>query len=214
MIKTQEVPTELRPFNSVFNSLIYRHDVSQIFKDFLEIVICCLGHGTQEKRYFEIIARYNKEELNHFTKLFGELMLYYNKNICENSWCDPLGDYYEILSSSYKKSALGQFFTPKALCEMMVQFVIDKNDFGKIINEPACGSGRAVLAANAFAKGNKYVCQDIDEICCQMTAINCAFHKVNAEVYCMDTIANSKPRNIYVTNFEYYKNKTISILQP
>lgn len=214
MIKTKDVPTELREFNSVFNSLSYRHDVSQVFRDFLEIVICTLGHGTQEKRYFEIIKRYSREELENFSRLFGELMIYYSKNSCESTWCDPLGTYYEILAGNYKKAAFGQFFTPKALCEVMVKFTLDPKEFSKKINEPACGSGRMILAANAFVKGNSFIAQDADDICCQMTAVNLAFHKVDAVVYCMDTLANSKPRNTYIINWKYYHNKTISILQP
>jgi len=214
MIKSREVPPELRQFNSVFNSLIYRHDVSQIFRDFLEIVICCLGHGTQEKTYFEVINRYNREELENFSRLFGELMVFYSKNTAENSWCDPLGTYYELLAGNYKKSAFGQFFTPKALCDLMVQMTMEKENFGITVNEPACGSGRLVMAANAFVRGNKYICQDMDDICCQMTAINLAFHKVDAVVYCMNSITIDEPRRSYIINHELWKHKTISILQP
>ena len=214
MIKTQDVPTALREFNAVFNSLIYRHEVSRIFSDFLSIVVATMAHGTQEKQYFEVINRYNKEELENFSRLFGELLVFYNKNIDDKNWCDPLGTYYEILAGNYKRAALGQFFTPKALCDLMAQLTLKKDQFGKEINEPACGSGRAVLAAHTFAKGNRYVCQDRDLICCQMTAINLAFHKVDAVVYCMDTLANSKPSHTFVINHKYYHNKTISILQP
>lgn len=214
MIKSREVPTELREFNSVFNSLITRHDVSQVYRDFLEIVICCLAHGTQENRYFEIISRYNREELEKFSRLFGELMIFYSKNSGENSWCDPLGTYYELLASNYKKSAFGQFFTPDTICDLMVQLTLNKENWGVTVNEPACGSGRLVLASNTMVKGNRYVCQDKDDICCQMTAINLAFHKVDAVVYCMDSIQIDDPRAIYVINHELWKHKVISILQP
>lgn len=214
MIKNREVPTELKGFNSVFNSLVYRHDVSQVYRDFLGIVISCLGHGTREKEYFEIIKRYDKKELQLFSNLFGELMKYYDRNISDSSWCDPLGTYYEILAGNYKKASFGQFFTPPAICEIIARFSLEEKTFGKTINEPACGSGRMVLAANTVAKGNKYICQDLDNICCQMAAINLAFHKIDGIVYCMDTLANSKPTHTYITNLEYWKNKTISILQP
>ena len=119
MIKTRDVPTELRDFNSVFNKLIYRYDVSQIFNDLLSLIVACLGRGTQEPQYFEVINRYKREEIEIFSKLFAELIIYYDKNISDSSWCDPLGEYYEILAGNYKKSALGQFFTPPAICDLM-----------------------------------------------------------------------------------------------
>lgn len=124
----------------------------------------------------------------------------------------PLGDFYEVLAGNYKKLRLGQFFTPKALCEIMSMLIIDKDDFGKTINEPTCGSGRIVLASNSFAPGNYYVCQDLDPICCKMAAINCCLHTVRAEIHCMNTLTLSKPTVSYYVNHDYWKHKTKYII--
>lgn len=212
MAKTRDVPTELREFNSVFNKLTYSRDVSRVFDDFLTIAICCMCHQQQEPLYFETIKGYTKDELNHFAKLLGELMMLYFEAEKYGYWVDPLGDYYEVLAGNYKKSRLGQFFTPKPLCDLMTAFIIDKEDFGKTINEPTCGSGRIILAANNYAPGNYYIAQDLDPICCKMTALNCCFHTVRAEIHCMDTLRMTKPITSYYINYEYWKHKTKCII--
>jgi len=212
MAKTRDVPTELRTFNSVFNSLTYRHDASRVFDDFLTIVICCMCYEQQEPLYFETIKNYNKEEIQRFAQLMAELMKLYFKAEQNGYWIDPLGDYYEVLAGNYKKSRLGQFFTPKPLCDIMSMLIIDKDDFGKTVNEPTCGSGRIVLAANNYAPGNYYVCQDLDPMCCKMAAINCCFHTVRAEIHCMDTLRMTPPTVSYYINYEHWKYKTKYII--
>jgi type I restriction enzyme M protein len=94
---------------------------------------------------------------------------------------------------------------------MMASFVIEKDNFGQTINEPCSGSGRMVLAANQVTKGNYYVCEDLDPICCKMTAINLCFHEIRGEVHCHDTLKMDKPRFSLATNYEFWKNNTHSI---
>lgn len=213
MIKTREVPTELKNFNSVFNDLTYRYDASQIFSDFLSLVICCMAHHTQEKKYFEIINRYEKKEVDLFCRLFAELLKFYNREIEPGFWCDPLGTYYELLAGKYKKSNFGQFFTPNGLCDLMANFTINPDEWGKTINDPASGSGRLILASNAYAEGNYYVAQDLDHICVKMTAINMCFHKIRGEVHHMDSIRVTKPFVSYKINHEWHKHEILNILE-
>ena len=208
MIKNRDIPAELRQLNSAFSKLAYRHDISRIFEDFLTIVICCMAYQTQEPLYLQTVKNYNREELDHFAQMFGELLVIYAQANSSKTWCDPLGDFYEALAGNYKKSMLGQFFTPKPICDMMASFVIDPNDFGKNVNEPTCGSGRIVLAANNIAEGNYYVCQDLDPICCKMAAINLCFHEVRAEIHCMDVLRNTDPIVTYQTNYAIWKTKS------
>lgn len=212
MPKTRDVPRELKTFNSLFNELIYRNDVSTIFDDFLTIFICCFARGTQEPLYFETIARYKKEELNTFAKMMGELLLQYQKAKEDNDWIDPLGEYYEVLAGNYKKSRLGQFFTPKGLCDVMATLTLEGSAWGKNINDPACGSGRTLLAANKTVQGNYYVAQDLDPICCKMTAINLCMHQIRAEVHQMDTLRMTTPHRSYFINPKYHQHKTLLII--
>lgn len=212
MLKTKDVPSELKNFNSLFFSFKYKYDLYRLFDDLLTIIICCLARETEEKLYFETIAKYNKQELSTFAKLMGELFLIYGRANQLKNWADPLGEYYEALASGTKKSAFGQFFTPKAICNMMAAFITDKNEWGKKINEPCSGSGRLILASNQIAQGNYFIAQDLDAICCKMTAINMCMHHIRGEVHNMDVIRQSNPRLSYSINYNFYKHKTPLIL--
>lgn len=208
MPKTVEIQPYLREFNSLFSSLLYRHDAARVFDDFLTLVVCCLARQTQEDWYLQTIRKYDEDEINKFPKLFGELLIIYKKQIPFGDWIDPLGDYYQVLASKYKTSGLGQFFTPKALCDLMAQFTIEEKNYGNTINDCAVGSGRTLLAANRVCKGNYYVAQDIDHTCVKMCCINMAMHGLKGEVYHMDTLRNNKPWNTYVINHDWHRTKT------
>lgn len=202
---------ELKEFNSLFDKLTYKYEPSTLFDDFLTIYICCFGFGTNEDLYFETIKRYKKDELLIFAKLMGELLQIYSKAKTENCWVDPLGNFYEFLASKSKKSALGQFFTPPHLCDMMAK-IIDNGEWGQTINEPCSGSGRMILAFDNSTKGNYYVCQDLDPICAKMTAINLAMHEIKCEVHCMDAIQMNNLRFSFFINYHFWKLKTPHII--
>lgn len=202
---------ELKNFNSLFFSFQYKHDLNRVFDDLLTMIICAMGRGTQEELYLQTIKSYSREELSTLCKLFGELVKIYRNSKEEETWSDPLGDYYEYLAGNYKKSAFGQFFTPKSICNLMANIVINPNEWGKTISEPACGSGRMILASHTLSQGNYYVCQDLDPICCKMTAINLCFHDVRGEIHCMNSLTNEKPIFSLAINYELWKNKTNTI---
>lgn len=208
MPKTAQVPTELREFNSLFSSLCYKYDAARVFDDFLTLVICCLARQTQEDWYHDTIRKYDEDEINIFPKLLGSLFIIYEKNKMENKWCDPLGTYYELLSGRFKKSNFGQFFTPEALCDMIAQMMIPEDTFGKNILEPACGSGRIILASNHRSKGNHYTAVDLDAVCVKMTCINLAFHGVRADVYQKNFLNEQEPFEVFTVNSDYYKTQT------
>jgi type I restriction enzyme M protein len=210
MLKTRDVPQALKTFNALFYGL-ESHHLSTVFDDLLTMIICAMGRGTQEELYFETIKRYSRKELDIFCKLFAELVKIYDLETQENGIIDPLGDYYECLASNYKKSNFGQFFTPFPICQLIAGVTNTEKDFGLKINEPCSGSGRMVLASNQIAKGNYYICQDLDPICCKMTAINLCFHKINAEIHCMDSLRMTTPHFSMVTNNEFWKNNTMTI---
>ena len=207
MKNTIDIPKELKQFNSFFSKFEYSHDMGRVFDDFLTVVVCCMAHETEENRYFETISKYTKDELNLFAKMFAELFLIYKNASDNNQWIDPLGTYYEILSGNYKKSALGQFFTPASLCNLIAQISIG-DDWGQDIAEPCSGSGRMILAANHKTKGNYYVATDIDPIWCKMTAINLCFHEIRAEVHCKNALSNDTALFSIAINYQFWKHST------
>lgn len=208
MLKTTDTPPYLREFNSLFYAFAYRHEISRVFDDFLTIVICCLARQTQETWYLDTIRKYSEDEINTLAKLFGSLLIIYDSAIKDNDWIDPLGDYYQALSSNHKKSGFGQFFTPKSLCDVMALLTVEKDDYGNTINDPTCGSGRILLAGNKICKGNYYVAQDLDHVCVKMCCINMAMHGLKGEVHHMNTLTNNTPWNSYIINHDWHKTKT------
>ena len=202
---------ELKNFYSLFQKIGIRHNYISVFDDFLTVFICCFGFGTNEELYLQTIKKYKREELDTLAKMMGELLLIYEDAKNKNKWIDPLGDFYEFLSSQSKKSALGQFFTPSALCDMMAKMV-DDGEWGKTVNEPCSGSGRMVLALNNSTKGNYYVCQDLDPMCAKMTAINLCMHEIKSEVHCMNTITMNDLRFSFYINHQFWKVKTPHII--
>jgi type I restriction enzyme M protein len=212
MLKNREVPSELKNFNSLFLAFRYKYDLYHLYDDLLTIVICCLARETEEELYLQTIKKYTKEELNTFAQLMGELFIIYADAKKFGKWADPLGTYYECLASNSKKSIFGQFFTPSSICDMMANFVTSKKEWGKKINEPCSGSGRMILASNQIAKGNYFIAQDLDAICCKMTAINMCMHEVRGEVHQMDSLRIANLRMSYSINYDFYKHKTPLIL--
>lgn len=206
-----DIPKELKQFNSLFSKFAYKHQPATVFDDFLTIVVCCMAHQTEEELYLSVVKKYDRSEIETFTKMFAELIVVYMNAQRQNIWIDPLGKFYEILAGNSKKSALGQFFTPESLCNIMAQLIVS-DDWGKTISEPCCGSGRNVLAANHKTKGNYYVCEDIDPICCKMTAINLCFHEIRAEIHCHDAINRDKHLFSLAVNYEFWKHGTKCIL--
>lgn len=207
-VKNNTIPSELREFNSLFSFIARKHDAARVFDDFLTLVVCCLARQTQEEWYLNTIRKYDKNDINIFPKLLGSLFIIYDKAIYNGEWCDPLGDFYQEISGKYKKSGMGQFFTPKSLCDIMSQLVLQPGEFGKNISEPTCGSGRIILSANNIAKGNYYVAADLDHMCVKMTCINLAIHGIKAEVHHQNSLTQEAPYSSYIINHDYHKTET------
>lgn len=108
------------------------------------------------------------------------------KKIDEGCWIDVFGNIYEeMYQSKGKSSMLGQFFTPPGLCDLMAN--MNEPTDGKI-GDPACGSGRTLLAAYVNNKKAYYIGEDIDGISCKMCALNLMIHGAKGRVICHDTL--------------------------
>ena len=138
-------------------------------------------NGTFEKYLVEKSEK--DENLYNATIMWLEIVA---KKIDEGGWIDVFGEIYEeMYQSKGKSSMLGQFFTPKGLCDLMANMngPID----GKI-GDPACGSGRTLLAAYVNNKKAYYIGEDIDGISCKMCALNLMIHGAKGRVICHDTL--------------------------
>ena len=108
---------------------------------------------------------------------------------------DILGPLYMELASHGGRQALGQYFTPWNICQMMAAVTIGRTpekDGDALIRtiDPACGSGAMMLAAANFVLSGQgpealrrwsFSGVDLDPYCARMMAVqfiaNCAEHK-------------------------------------
>lgn len=190
MPKSTDIPTELREFNKIFERFAYRFDAGTLFDDYLTYCIEVFNVAKTGEP-IERLKKHYGEYYPNFIDLFREHVNVQAKMVDEDGkWYDLLGTFYECLRSSSKASSLGQFFTPPALCDMMAQMQGAQDMYGKglRINDPACGSGRTLLAFHVKAPGNFLYGEDLDPMCTKMCAINMVIHGVVGEASNMDTL--------------------------
>jgi type I restriction enzyme M protein len=201
LMKTQEIPQYLIEFNKIFNQFEYKYPMHTVWNDFLDLCICGLSYGILEARRKEIFASYREEYHSLLWQPFEVLLRLHAEAKKEGTWIDPLGDYYEALSSSGHKQGFGQFFTPNCICDAMVMMTVanDKPKGCKNL-DPTCGSGRMLLSFdNKFPNNYQFGC-DLDKTCVMMTAINLCLQGAKGEVCWKDALNLNDHRVIYAVN--------------
>lgn len=162
--KTEKADSKIdweRKFLKSFQKLTYRHNAWDIWRDYIVLHACAISnvfdkvnYDNREKRYLDIIHRYNKEERDIFPALAADTLMALN----ENQEQDFLGKIFMELELGNHSN--GQFFTPYHVCELMAEVAID-DVIGKIeekgyvsVSDPCCGAG-ATLIASAHAMRKK-----------------------------------------------------------
>lgn len=162
------------------------------------------NYDKREKRYLEIINKYDKQMQKLIVEVFTEiyqLLINQNENHVFN---DYLGEIYMNSNTQNKKT--GQFFTPYHLSKVTASLSINENIIKDIITqnevltllEPACGSGGMIVAAIELLS-NKYDfnyasnlfvdATDIDKRCVHMTYLQLAMLGVPAVIRHGDTLS-------------------------
>lgn len=194
MSKSTDIPMELKEFWKPFSSLAYRHNISQVFDDFLTIVLTqFVPHKLMDDWHADSVKRYDDKEKALINESFYLMLKIWCNKVKDNEdvWYDFFGDLYQAISSNYKASAMGQFFTPDDLCNAITYLLSDGNASDQLVNDPACGSGRLLLSFNAYNGNTNYYCaEDLDLVCCKMTAINMALHGMRGEVINHDSLGS------------------------
>ena len=157
--------------------------------DFL-IAMFDVTHHLSEGGWLKAVAKAQKEEPH----LYHIMIIWMGKvadAMDKGAWIDFFGGLYEeMYQSKGKASTLGQFYTPKPVCDVMA-FCCSQN-IGRI-NDPACGSGRTLLAVAAqsgFSRYNFYTGGDIDLASVKMCALNLMIHGCRGKVVCADSLKN------------------------
>jgi hypothetical protein len=179
-------------FESFFEAFGFKYDLHTVFDDFLTMALCAVtrnpatGISHYEDLYLQTVERYKTDELRFlFPKMFSVLVE--EMEALKDQCNDVLGAFYE--QHLYKKGAQ-QFFTPWPICEFMakstLEYAAEEERKAKRILEPACGSGRMLLAAaKVYGRDHYYYGVDIDPTCVKMTALNLFLNGIfGGEVLC------------------------------
>lgn len=147
--------THEKEFLSTFRQLLSeRSRPWDIWKDFIIMSACALSNPVdkihyeeREKRYLDIIQKYEPRKQVLFSELFAHMVM----ALEEDPEQDFLGKMYMDLNLSYDE--LKQVFTPYHVCQLMADITIgdivsqvEKQGY-ITIDDPCCGAGANLIAA-------------------------------------------------------------------
>lgn len=169
---------------------IDRHNSLEVLCDFLIDLF--------EVRHYSIACgweKYMMEKCKEEPYLFCIAMIWMDKVASameKGEWVDFFGELYEeMYQTRGKASALGQFFTPGNLCDLLAKCT--ETGEGQRINDSACGSGRTLLAHFAYSKFSRdgyYIGEDIDAMSVKMCALNMMIHGMRGRVVRHNTLVS------------------------
>jgi len=111
---------------------------------------------------------------DHFARALGAWM-----RAMQAEPADYLGRVYEeqAITNAYQ----GQFFTPEPVVELMTAMTMpDDMADSAIVHDPACGSGRMLIAGIRRNRFATFVGVDTDLTCVHITTLNCLVHNANS----------------------------------
>ena len=174
--------TQRQTFEQLMEQLARRHGVQAVFSDFLTLLMCAFSHGQREEEYLNTIRKYEKPEAYRFSEALGALVIEMTGD--GSGMVDVLGDYFEQ-HLSYGKN--GQFFTPQHICDMMARIMNPVEPLPRIA-DPACGSGRMLMAMAKLNRFARFYGADNDRTCAMMTVVNLTLNAMYGEVAWMNTL--------------------------
>lgn len=165
-------------------------DAIVVFNDTLTYILTFLSIDKNTGVEWNHSAKDNEA----FSGFFSTYLYVFQEKVKISSWYDAWGDLFMELAGKFK-SFRGQFFTPDGVCDLCSRISIQQPNGRPTINDCACGSGRMLLSANgtAYDRGciQPYLIgEDIDGMCCKMTAINMAMHGCRGEVIKHDSLGH------------------------
>lgn len=184
-------------FHKAFERLSYQYgkDTIKTFEEFLDYALIGNNHEVKAD-----LSRFKEKEIELFHQLYEQwILLLKKKQVHQGAWFDAFGLYFETHSSEWGRKKKGQFFTPVNLCDMMV-LMMNPSGEGQRVYDPACGSGRMILAAHAHNPNNYHYACDIDLTCCKMTVLNMMIHRIRGEVVWKNALSNLEYRKGWAIN--------------
>lgn len=187
----------------LLRQVAYTRGIDRVWSDWVEICAIALARAdlaqrdVREQRYLQVIAEYERAELDQLVQAFAHLVMSYELRVEAADFGDVLGSTFMMLDMG--NAGAGQFFTPYEVSRLMGNMMMgDGQDlvtktgargFVRVL-EPACGAGGMLIAAaHAMhdAGLNYQQCMhataiDIDQRCVHMTFVQLALLHVPAVV--------------------------------
>lgn len=192
----------------LYSSIMGAHQLWELWEDSMIMFACAISNSVdkrykaeRESLYMSCVAKYTREEMQVFPKIFGEIV----KQIEDNPEQDLLGDLYMQLDLGSHWH--GQFFTPYNVCAMMANMEYHKVESADEVkpvtaSDCACGGGALLIAAvHAYRKSiahtglnpQHYLClyaQDLSRTTAMMCYIQLSLQGYAGKVKVGDTLMN------------------------
>ena len=151
------------------------------FEDWLALAINAFQRD--DESYMKIMAHYGSRTApmgkkdhpaDHFARALGTWMA-----AMQAEPADYLGRTYDeqALANNYA----GQFFTPEPLVELMAAMTMpDELSDEALVHDPACGSGRMLIAGIKRNRYATFLGTDTDLTCVHMATLNCLVRNANS----------------------------------
>jgi len=195
---------------------------SSTLTSFLALTVCALSAGAREEMYVEEAARWAKDVLTLMSQALALLV----EAMERHPFADLLGEVYTEWSWSKDKQRTGEYYTPQPVCDLMARMMItDIPDKRPItLSEPACGSGRMILASakvladNGVSPSALWVeARDLSKAACFMTFINTTLWGIPCRVIHSNTLsleAFGTYENIFWYPLPQRPEETMKVLEP
>jgi uncharacterized protein (DUF983 family) len=171
--------TEIKGLLTGFERFTYGTGLHTAFTELLDWTLLPFKRyedNLQQQNALDTYRNHPKvNELVELIKIVGDL---------SENFCDPLGELYiEAISNGHN----GQYFTPEPICDMMAAMQVGTGmEEGKTVSDPACGSGRMLLAVAKLNRSCILYGADLDVTCCKMALVNMFFNSLQGKIAHMD----------------------------
>jgi hypothetical protein len=166
---------------------------SRVFEDWISIMLCSLNSPPREAEYLNLIRPYGKpreegRDIDRLAQAFGLAQI-----AMAQTHQDVLGTVYERFTegSKSRRLALGQFFTPIPVCDLVVEVMGGDDSQPQSVLDPGSGSGRLLIsAAKRLHPDSLFTAIDKDRICADMSALNLLFFNLNGMAMWGDALSS------------------------
>lgn len=168
--------------NVLFEDFANGQNHATAFVEMLDLFLVSFQHHDTEDTCFTALKAITEHPNNlKLMAFYGEL------GALSEDFCDPLGELYQTYVSKGKN---GQFFTPDRVADLLACLSgLDGSVLGEAVCDPACGSGRLLLAAARHNRHLRFYGADIDGVCCKMAVVNMLLQSLTGEIAHMDTLS-------------------------